>query len=211
MEPLPDAEPLWLALVKPSVDVSTPTVFRAVTPADYGDDADTEAVIAALRAGQPLPFDRLTNTLERGVMRAYPEVARAQKTLLDLGASLVVMSGSGPSLFAPYRSLREAASLVERARERQLNAWLCHSVPARRRWPHAANPDQADGFWKVSSDAYYGNVGVGRVGSGPVIIEEQESALVTRATQRDHDAFTRLYQMYFDRIYRYIRLNLATR
>ncbi|MGH2505755.1 MAG: hypothetical protein ACRDID_24850, partial [Ktedonobacterales bacterium] len=116
------------ALVKPSVDVSTPTVFRAVTPADYGDDADTEAVIAAIRAGQPLPFDRFTNTLERSVMRAYPEVAHAQKSLLDLGASLVVMSGSGPSLFAPYRSLREAASLVERARVRQLNAWLCHSV-----------------------------------------------------------------------------------
>lgn len=128
VEPLPDAEPLWLALVKPAVDVSTPTVFRAVTPADYGDDADTEAVIAAIRAGQPLPFDRFTNTLERGVMHAYPEVAHAKKSLLDLGASLVVMSGSGPSLFAPYRSLREAASLVERARERQLNAWLCHSV-----------------------------------------------------------------------------------
>lgn len=128
VEPLPDAEPLWLALVKPSVNVSTPTVFRAVTPAEYGDAADTEAVIAAIRAGQPLPFDRLTNTLERGVLRAYPEVAHIQKSLLDLGAPLVVMSGSGPSLFAPYRSLREAASLVERARERQLNAWLCHSV-----------------------------------------------------------------------------------
>ncbi|HEX2347196.1 MAG TPA: sigma-70 family RNA polymerase sigma factor [Ktedonobacterales bacterium] len=42
-----------------------------------------------------------------------------------------------------------------------------------------------------------------------MIIEEQESALVTRATQRDHDAFTQLYQMYFDRIYRYIRLKLG--
>ncbi|MGH2505754.1 MAG: sigma-70 family RNA polymerase sigma factor [Ktedonobacterales bacterium] len=42
-----------------------------------------------------------------------------------------------------------------------------------------------------------------------MIIEEQESALVTRATQRDHDAFTQLYQMYFDRIYRYIRLRLG--
>ncbi len=128
VEPLPDADPLWLALAKPSVNVSTPSVFRAVTPAEYGDAADTEAVIAAIRAGQPLPFDRLTNTLERGVLRANPEVAHIQKSLLDLGAPLVVMSGSGPSLFAPYRSLREAASLVERARERQLNAWLCHSV-----------------------------------------------------------------------------------
>ncbi|HEU5343219.1 MAG TPA: 4-(cytidine 5'-diphospho)-2-C-methyl-D-erythritol kinase [Ktedonobacterales bacterium] len=128
VEPLPDAEPLWLALVKPLVDVSTPAVFGALTPADYGDAADTEAVIAAIRAENPLPFERLTNTLERGVLRAYPEVANVKKALLDLGAPLVVMSGSGPSLFAPFRSLREAASLVERARGRQLNVWLCHSV-----------------------------------------------------------------------------------
>ena len=50
----------------------------------------------------------------------------------------------------------------------------------------------------------------GRVGGdGAVIIEEQESALVTRATQRDHDAFSQLYQLYFDRIYRYVRLKLG--
>ncbi len=42
-----------------------------------------------------------------------------------------------------------------------------------------------------------------------MIIEEQESALVTRATQRDHDAFSQLYQLYFDRIYRYVRLKLG--
>jgi len=42
-----------------------------------------------------------------------------------------------------------------------------------------------------------------------VIIEEQESALVTRAVQRDHAAFSQLYQLYFDRIYRYVRLKLG--
>lgn len=46
-------------------------------------------------------------------------------------------------------------------------------------------------------------------GDGTVIIEEQESALVTRATQRDHDAFSQLYKLYFDRIYRYVRLKLG--
>ncbi len=42
-----------------------------------------------------------------------------------------------------------------------------------------------------------------------MIIEEQESALVTRATQRDHDAFSQLYVLYFDRVYRYVRLKLG--
>ena len=128
VRPLPDAEPLWLVLARPPVSVSTPSVFRALTPADYGDAADTDAVVAAIQAGQPLPFDRLTNTLERSVMQSYPVVLRARDSLLDLGASLVIMSGSGPSLFAPYRSLAAAAALYERAKARGLQVWLCHTV-----------------------------------------------------------------------------------
>jgi len=42
-----------------------------------------------------------------------------------------------------------------------------------------------------------------------VLLEEQEYALVARATQRDADAFSQLYRLYFDRIYRYARLKLA--
>ena len=43
-----------------------------------------------------------------------------------------------------------------------------------------------------------------------MLLEEQECALVTRATQRDTDAFSQLYRLYFDRIYRYARLKLAS-
>lgn len=49
----------------------------------------------------------------------------------------------------------------------------------------------------------------GRGGDGTVIIAEQESALVTRATQRELEAFGQLYTLYFDRIYRYVRLKLG--
>lgn len=49
----------------------------------------------------------------------------------------------------------------------------------------------------------------GRGGDGTVIIAEHESALVTRATQREHDAFGQLYTLYFDRIYRYVRIKLG--
>src|SRR5487761_2206381 len=128
VEPLPDAEPLWLALAKPPVNVSTASVFRALTPAEYGDAADTEAIVAAIRAGQPLPFERLTNTLERSVLAAYPDVLRTRQQLLEMGAPLVLMSGSGPSLFAPFRSLAPAAALFQRASANGLTIWLCHSV-----------------------------------------------------------------------------------
>lgn len=125
---LPDAEPLWLVLARPPIGVSTAAVFGALTPADYGNAADTEAVIAAIRAGQPLPFERLTNSLEHSVLSNYPDVMLARNTLFDLGASFVKMSGSGPSLFAPYRTLDAAAKLYEGAKAQGLNVWLCHTV-----------------------------------------------------------------------------------
>lgn len=128
VEPLPDAEPLWIALVTPAQAVSTAAVFRALTTAHYGDEAATESLVATMRAGRPLPFESLENTLESAVFSAYPEVARVRERMLTLGAPLVRMSGSGPSLFAPYRTLTEAAELVRRVSASGERAWLCHTV-----------------------------------------------------------------------------------
>lgn len=128
VESLPDIEPLWITLVTPAAPVSTVTLFRALTPADYGDATATETLVTAIRAGQSIPFAALENTLEPAVFRLYPEVARARDRLLALGARLVRMSGSGPSLFVPSRSLTEAAELARRAEAAGERAWLCHTV-----------------------------------------------------------------------------------
>ena len=126
--PLPDAEPLWLVLAKPPVNISTASIFRALTPADYATGADTAAVIAAITEQRRLPFEHLTNSLEPGVLRAYPEVAATREALLAAGAPLVRMSGSGPSLYAPFRQLAEASAVLRGAQQRGVQAWLCHSI-----------------------------------------------------------------------------------
>jgi RNA polymerase sigma factor (sigma-70 family) len=41
-----------------------------------------------------------------------------------------------------------------------------------------------------------------------VVAEEQEISLIARAMRRDSEAFTALYNRYFERIYRYARLRL---
>ncbi len=140
VKPLPDAEPLWLILQKPRVGVSTAAIFRALTPADYGDAADTEAVVGAIQAGQALPFERLTNTLEPVTLRAYPAVAEARERLLAAGAPVVRMSGSGPTLYAPFRRLDDAIVVHRRLcadgivsddkadnPHAAFDAWLCHT------------------------------------------------------------------------------------
>ena len=43
-----------------------------------------------------------------------------------------------------------------------------------------------------------------------MLIEERENQLVMRASARDQEAFSELYTLYFDRIYRYVRLKIGS-
>lgn len=129
VEPLPPAEPLWIVLAKPPIGVSTAAVFRALAPAEYTSGDDTAALAQAIRAGGPLPLERLSNALEPGVTAAYPPVAAALETLRGAGAPIVRMSGSGPTVYAPFRELKQAAEVYERVRATGLAAWLTHTVP----------------------------------------------------------------------------------
>ena len=126
--PLPDCEPLWLLVARPPVSVSTAAVFGALAPSDYGDTQDTEAVVTAIRTGSPVPFERLSNSLEPVVMRAWPAIAATRDVLARSGAPIVRMSGSGPTLFTPFRALHEAVGVYERVKQAQVKVWLCHTV-----------------------------------------------------------------------------------
>lgn len=98
----------WLLLVKPAISVSTATVFRSLPSSDYTDGSHSRSVCAALQAQRALHAEDLHNGLERGVLARYPEVAQAQEALLRAGAPLVRLSGSGPTLFAPFSDLLSA-------------------------------------------------------------------------------------------------------
>jgi 4-diphosphocytidyl-2-C-methyl-D-erythritol kinase len=126
--PLPAAEPLWLLVAKPEIGIPTRAVFATLSPDEYTDGSNTFALAGAIRAGELLPFALLANSLEPGVMRTYPELDRLRIQLLDAGAPLVRMSGSGPSLFVPFRRLQEASDVFQRARASGLRVWLTHTV-----------------------------------------------------------------------------------
>jgi 4-diphosphocytidyl-2-C-methyl-D-erythritol kinase len=128
--PLPPAEPLWLVLAKPAAtQVSTAAVFARLGPEDYCSGSSTTLVATAIRAGLPIPFEHLTNALLPVVLQMFPEVGRARELLLDAGARDVCMSGSGPSLYAPFRRLDEASAVFRRTQEApNLAVWLTHTV-----------------------------------------------------------------------------------
>jgi 4-diphosphocytidyl-2-C-methyl-D-erythritol kinase len=130
--PLPDAPPLWLVVARPPISIPTPAVFRALTPADYTTGATTDALVARIQAGSlpPLNDATLLNALEPGVLRAFPTVARARAQLLAAGAPCVRMSGSGPTLYAPFTDLAHAAAVHRAALAAGMQVWLTTTAPA---------------------------------------------------------------------------------
>ncbi len=126
--PLPDCESLWLLIAHPPVSISTATVFQSLHSAEYGDTHDTNIVVESIRGGSQLPLERLSNTLEPLVMRHWPEVASTRERLLWAGAPIVRMSGSGPTLFAPFRTLDDAIRVYKAARSQNMDVRLCHTI-----------------------------------------------------------------------------------
>ncbi len=118
----------WLLLVKPAISVSTATIFRNLPTSDYTDGVHTRAVYAVLLAkGELFPED-MHNSLERGVLEHYPEVLQAREDMLQVGASLVRLSGSGPTLFAPFSELARASSARQRLQEQGYQVYLTHAM-----------------------------------------------------------------------------------
>lgn len=109
--------PRWLVIANPGIEIPTPSVYRrlrlpltsdktGITMHDLFESGQEEAALS-----------HCFNRLEDVVLEAYPSVANLKQRLLLLGASPVLVSGSGPTVFGVMREAemakRVAASLVE--------------------------------------------------------------------------------------------------
>ena len=131
LTPLPAYWPAslrWLLLVKPAISVSTVDVFRHLPGSDYTDGVHTQAVYTVLLAkGTPFRED-MHNGLERGVLERYPEVAQARDALLSAGATFVRLSGSGPTLFAPFAELTRAEQVRQHLHKQGYEVYLTRAI-----------------------------------------------------------------------------------
>jgi 4-diphosphocytidyl-2-C-methyl-D-erythritol kinase len=126
--PLPDVSAIWIVLAKPAVAISTASAFAAITPEAYSDGHLAAGLAEAIGAGVPLPLDQLMNAFETSVLRAYPAVRELWQALSAAGAAVVRLSGSGPTVFVPFRELGLAAQVWRDLRAGGYAAWLTHTV-----------------------------------------------------------------------------------
>lgn len=101
LEVLPHRGTLELVLVHPPLKVSAQWAYENVPQELTRSGGSTSMVKVALASGRhELLAANLVNDLEPGVLRAHPVVGEIKKRLKSAGAPGVLMSGSGPTVFA---------------------------------------------------------------------------------------------------------------
>lgn len=118
LTPLPSAD-AWIVLAKPPVGVSTPAVYKALDAVSGYAHPDTEAVINCVKNGDITGIKEKTgNVLEVVTVRDFPVVAELMEKMRAAAAELelnplIMMSGSGPTVFAVFTEQKDAEALYE--------------------------------------------------------------------------------------------------
>ena len=106
----------YVLIVKPSSGCSTKEVFKIVDSKEF-KHVDIESVIKALREGDDeLLANSIGNSLEDAAIELVPEIKQIKDTLKQRGFKIVLMSGSGSSVYAmstDYKALKKTAKDLE--------------------------------------------------------------------------------------------------
>lgn len=100
VQSLPAPPPCWVVLAKPTIGVSTQTVYQKLN-VQQASHPNTAKMIAALQNGDFHGICRhVGNTLEDVTLGLHHEVGQIKEQMKQAGADAVLMSGSGPTVFS---------------------------------------------------------------------------------------------------------------
>jgi 4-diphosphocytidyl-2-C-methyl-D-erythritol kinase len=118
LAPLPPLTATWFVLLTPKIALpadKTRQLYGTLTPADFSDGSQTLAQAERLQRDKPLDPTLLVNSFAGPLYRLFPALAHWRDRLLSAGATWVLPSGSGPTLYtiAPSEAIgQEIAAQV---------------------------------------------------------------------------------------------------
>jgi len=113
LTPLKPAPALYCTLVKPNALVSTKYVYEHLN-LEEAVHPDIDAALSAIETGDVKKLcSNLNNILEPVARVLCPEIMKIEKTLQEMGASGVCMSGSGPTVFGLFTDGNDAIEAAE--------------------------------------------------------------------------------------------------
>lgn len=117
VEELAALSPRWLVIANPGIEISTASVYRRLRLPLTSEMASIKIRNLVESGQEEAALSRCFNRLEEVVLEAYPAVAALKQRLSLLGASPVLVSGSGPTVFGVMpgadTAKHAASSLVE--------------------------------------------------------------------------------------------------
>lgn len=100
VERLPRPPSCWVVLAKPNIGISTKVIFRNLVVENLSHP-NTAGIIEGLETGDFLKIcERMENVLEEVTFQLSPEIQVIKDKMLQAGATSVIMSGSGPTVYS---------------------------------------------------------------------------------------------------------------
>jgi 4-diphosphocytidyl-2-C-methyl-D-erythritol kinase len=97
---LPAPPTCWVILAKPFIGVSTAEVYRRLDLKNVTHPKINEMIEAIKQDNYEKVCQNVGNVLEEVTLHLHPEVAQIKEQMRRFGADAVLMSGSGPTVFA---------------------------------------------------------------------------------------------------------------
>lgn len=105
---LPPMPQCWVILVKPTMSVSTASIFGRLSFNTIKHPRIDLIKQAVLTDDYSLMVKELGNALESVTIKRYPEIQQIKDRMMRYGADMSLMSGSGPTVFALCRKKTRA-------------------------------------------------------------------------------------------------------
>lgn len=106
---IPDALSVDILLVKPDIGIPASLAYESFSTELTKKPIDIKLFCSSLVERDFYHLQRvLTNDLEQPVFKMYPAVREIKEQLIESGAVLSMMSGSGPTVYGIYHSADEA-------------------------------------------------------------------------------------------------------
>jgi len=110
--PLLPIKKLYVVVVKPNVNISTPWAFRALDHHVIQKRPDIPGVIRSLEAEDYAELRQaMGNVFEPLVSAKFAEIDDIKRGLLDHGAAAAIMTGSGPTVIGYFTEKAEARNV----------------------------------------------------------------------------------------------------
>lgn len=129
IEPLPECPELYLVVVKPPFGISTPKVYGNLRIGEITKHPNVQACIDGLlekNAHQIL--NSMGNVLEQSTFELQPKVKLIKEGMQACGGEHVLMSGSGPTVFAAFAEKEQAKQYYNRVKPQYPGAILTQTI-----------------------------------------------------------------------------------